>query len=102
MELELPPSSEIVDPRQQTLHKFFQSSQSSFQPRASPLSQHPHASSPSNSIFPQRQDFDMVSTVTSVSHDTSASVGMDMEMDSGREEAGQDIRKWMGGHGWMP
>ncbi|PLB45536.1 hypothetical protein P170DRAFT_466828 [Aspergillus steynii IBT 23096] len=107
MELEAPPSSEIVDPRQQTLHKFFQPSQtSSFQPRANHLNHHPHANSPSTDIFPQRPDYDMVSTVTSLSRDTSspsshgAGAGMDMDTDSGRDEPGQDIRKWMGG--WMP
>lgn len=105
MELETPPSSEIVDPRQQTLHKFFQPSQtSSFQPRASHLNHHPHANSPPTDIFPQRREFDMSSTVTLSSRDTSspsshgAGAGMDMDMDSG--EPGQDIRKWMGG--WMP
>ncbi|KAI9038531.1 uncharacterized protein KD926_010660 [Aspergillus affinis] len=111
MDLTTLSSSEIVDPRQQTLHKFFQPSQtSSFQPRANHLHQRPHANPPSNNIFPQRPDFDMVSTVTLISRDTSspsshgASTGMDMDLDMGpnRDDPGQDIRKWMGRHGWMP
>ncbi|KAK1145328.1 hypothetical protein N8T08_004203 [Aspergillus melleus] len=111
MDLVTLPSSEIVDPRQQTLHKFFQPSQmSSIQLRANHLHRRPHANSPSNDILPQRPDFDMVSTVTSISRDTSspsshgASTGMDMDMDMdpGHDDPGQDIRKWMSGHGWMP
>ncbi|KAA8647388.1 uncharacterized protein ATNIH1004_006081 [Aspergillus tanneri] len=108
MELESLPSSEIVDPRQQTLHKFFQLSQSApFQSRSNQINRQPLHNSPSNDVFSQRRDFDIISTGTSISRDTTrassqgAGAHIAMDTDSCSEESNQDIRRWVGGYGWM-
>ncbi|KOC08158.1 hypothetical protein AFLA70_145g001630 [Aspergillus flavus AF70] len=99
--------SEIVDPRQQTLHKFFQPSRPlSSQPGPNHMKQQTDNIPRTNTVFLKRHDLDALSNVTSTgsnatspsSQDTTAD--MEVRMDSGGHESVQNFNKWNGGLGW--
>ncbi|KAB8245733.1 hypothetical protein BDV35DRAFT_243668 [Aspergillus flavus] len=99
--------SEIVDPRQQTLHKFFQPSRPlSSQSGPNHMKQQTDNIPRTNTGFLKRHDLDALSNVTSTgsnatspsSQDTTAD--MEVRMDSGGHESVQNFNKWNGGLGW--
>ncbi|KAE8378913.1 hypothetical protein BDV26DRAFT_260531 [Aspergillus bertholletiae] len=103
-----PLPSETIDPRQQTLHKFFQPSRPlSSQPRPKHDMQQTDNIPRTNTGFAKRHDLDAISNVASV--DSSAAspssqstpVDMEVRMDSGGNEPVQNSNKWNGGLGWL-
>ncbi|OGM43644.1 hypothetical protein ABOM_008518 [Aspergillus bombycis] len=100
--------SEIVDPRQQTLHKFFQPSRPlTSQPGPNHVKQQTDNAPRTNNSFLKRHDLDTISNVTSIgssaaspsSQDTT--VDMEMRMNSGSNESVENSNRWNRGSGWL-
>lgn len=99
------PSSEIVDPRQQTLLKFFRPSQSTpSHIRMNKLDQQSNHVIPLQTTTFQSPNFNLSSPVTSTGWSTSSPpsqlTGSDMDMDSITNESVQEPRRPPGGCGW--
>ncbi|KAB8253588.1 hypothetical protein BDV32DRAFT_133876 [Aspergillus pseudonomiae] len=100
--------SEIVDPRQQTLHKFFQPSRPlSSQPGSKHVKQQTDNIPRTNNSFLKRHDLDTISNVASIgssaaspsSQDTT--VDMEMRMNSGSNDSVENSTRWNRGSGWL-
>ncbi|KAJ5834510.1 hypothetical protein N7447_000536 [Penicillium robsamsonii] len=108
--LEIP---EAVDPRQQTLHRFFQQTpqqSSSFRPSRQALAPRANETALTQDDLLRRQAFNHMSSGDSSSESNSpgsnqmgADVDMDMDMDStsGSDGLVQAPKKWVGGMAWM-
>ncbi|KAF4761756.1 hypothetical protein N7455_002784 [Penicillium solitum] len=104
---------EDVDPRQQTLHRFFQQKpqqSSSFRPSRSALAPRANETALAQEDLLRRQAFNQMSSGDSSSESNSpgsnqmgADVDMDMDMDSrnGGDELDQAPKNWVGGMAWM-
>ncbi|XHG06567.1 hypothetical protein AWENTII_009756 [Aspergillus wentii] len=101
------PSPETVDPRQQTLLKFFRPAQPSFgQSPSGRWNQQAVDVLPGNRNILQQHVLNtnpVGGSTESDSNTPSVQTGtdMDVEMDSGSDRSTQDIRAWAGGVGWM-
>ncbi|GLA53622.1 hypothetical protein CBS63078_7812 [Aspergillus niger] len=98
------PSSEIVDPRQQTLLKFFRPSQSTpSHIRMNKLDQQSNHVIPLQTTSfqsPNNLSSPVTSTGWSTSSPSSLLTGSDMDMDSITNESVQEPRRPFGGFGW--
>ncbi|OJZ83397.1 hypothetical protein ASPFODRAFT_168976 [Aspergillus luchuensis CBS 106.47] len=99
------PSSEIVDPRQQTLLKFFRPSQSTpAHNRMDKLDQPSNIAIPLQTTPVQPHTFNLSSPVTLTGWGTSSPpsqmTGSDMDMDSVTNESVQEPQRPFGGFGW--
>ncbi|OJJ72889.1 hypothetical protein ASPBRDRAFT_42639 [Aspergillus brasiliensis CBS 101740] len=99
------PSSEIVDPRQQTLLKFFRPSQSTpMHNRLNKVDQQSNNAIPLQTTSFQSHNFNLSSPVTSTGWSTNSPpsqlTGSDMDMDSVSNESVQEPRRPFGGFGW--
>lgn len=104
---------EDVDPRQQTLHRFFQQKpqqSSSFRPSRSALAPRANETALAQEDLLRRQAFNQMSSGDSSSESNSpgsnqmgADVDMDMDMDSRNGGDGLDKapNNWVGGMAWM-
>ncbi|KAF9888318.1 hypothetical protein FE257_008750 [Aspergillus nanangensis] len=98
------PLPETVDPRQQTLHKFFQPSQSSLpQPRQN----HTETNKPINMSFPQLQRFDMGLMAATLTGDVTSPSSrgnypnMGMNIDFGSDQSAQEPKGCARPMGWI-
>ncbi|PWY78556.1 hypothetical protein BO94DRAFT_626579 [Aspergillus sclerotioniger CBS 115572] len=98
------PSPEIVDPRQQTLLKFFRPSQSFASNRLNKLDQQTKNIAQEKPTSWQSQNLNFSSPATSVGWSTSSPssqpTSSDMDMDSARNEPYQDLQRSITGFGW--
>ena len=104
---------EAIDPRQQTLHRFFQPKPSqprSFRPSRLALAPRANETALIQEDFLRLQAFNQTSSGDSSSESNSpgsnqmgADVDMDMDMDSGSGSDGSDQapKNWAGGMAWM-
>lgn len=104
---------EAVDPRQQTLHRFFQQTpqqSSSFRPSRQALAPRANETAQTQEDLLRRQAFNQMSSGDSSSDSNSpgsnqmgADVDMDMDMDSrsGSDGLDQAPKNWVGGMAWM-
>ncbi|KAE8132489.1 hypothetical protein BDV38DRAFT_261114 [Aspergillus pseudotamarii] len=100
--------SEIADPRQQTLHKFFQPSRPlSFQTGPNHMKQQTDNIPRNNTGFLKRHDIDTLSNVTLIGSNAASTSSQDTtadteaRMDSGSNESVQNSNRWNGGSGWL-
>ncbi|KAB8229066.1 hypothetical protein ETB97_001797 [Aspergillus alliaceus] len=98
-------SSEIIDSRQQTLHKFFLPARpSSFQSGLNQLKQQPDNMSHINTNFLKPHDLYVISNVNPIGSNAAtpssqeSATDMEVQRDSGSDES---TRRWNGGHGWL-
>ena len=113
MDSEPLPTPETVDPRQQTISKFFKPAPSSRTHSSSHhTSQRPDNRLPVNSGLLQpyslHTDSPMMSLGSDNTHSPSSGItgtdmdmDMDMDMDSGSDESAQGFQRANGGFGWM-
>ncbi|KAJ5846794.1 hypothetical protein N7534_010463 [Penicillium rubens] len=103
---------EAIDPRQQTLHRFFQQKpqqSSSFRPSRQALAPRANETALVREDVLRLQAFNQMSSDSSSesnspeSNQMSADVDMDMDMDSGSGSDGLDqaSKNWAGGMAWM-
>jgi hypothetical protein len=108
---------EEVDPRQQTLHRFFQPTlqqSSPFRPSRQALAPRANETALAQEDILRRRAFDQMNSVDSSSTSDSNSPGfnqmgtdvdMDIEMDvdsgSGSDGSGQLSKNWVGGMAWV-
>ena len=113
MDIESLPAPETVDPRQQTLLKFFQPAKTSYSQRLSKNS-HPQPATPTptpraSALSFQQPILNGDAMSASINSDTRTpslssqgpSMDMDIDMDSGSDETARDPNLWPGGLGWM-
>ncbi|PLN75792.1 hypothetical protein BDW42DRAFT_180141 [Aspergillus taichungensis] len=113
MDIESLPAPETVDPRQQTLLKFFQPAKTSSSQHLS-KKKHPQPATPNptpraNALSFQQPSLDVDAMSASVNSGTRTpslssqgpSMDMDVDMDSGSDETARDPNLWGGGLGWM-
>lgn len=113
MDIESLPAPETIDPRQQTLLKFFQPAKSSSsQPRSK--NTHPQPTTPNptphaSTLSLQQPSLNLDAMSASVNggprtpslSSQGPSMDMGVDMDSGSDEATRDPNLWAGGLGWM-
>ncbi|PLB39076.1 uncharacterized protein BDW47DRAFT_103636 [Aspergillus candidus] len=113
MDIESLPAPETVDPRQQTLLKFFQPAKTS-SPQSRSKGTHPQPMTPNrtprtSALSFQQPSLNVDAMSDSIISDTRTpslssqgpSMDMDVDMDSGSDETTRDPNMWAGGLGWM-
>ncbi|KAE8351616.1 hypothetical protein BDV28DRAFT_136716 [Aspergillus coremiiformis] len=100
--------SEIVDPRQQTLHKFFEPSRlPSFQSGPNDMKQQSDSFPQSNHNFSKRHALDTISNVPLIGNGPASpssqetATNMEVQMVSGSDKSVQTSERWNGGLGWL-
>jgi hypothetical protein len=101
------PPSEITDPRQQTLHKFFQTYHASSLPHSNDTTDRQmHHTSQSKSIPLHNCNHIIASPGVSSEGSSSSSASQfasahaDMGMESSSDDSGQDSKRWAGALAW--
>lgn len=109
MNSELLPTPETIDPRQQTLHKFFKPAQTSCAPSSHNSSRQLGKQIQTDSGFSQPRCLDMNSPGVSMGSDDTRSPGsritgtdmdMDVDMDSGSDQS-HESKGGIAGFRWM-
>ena len=109
MDIESLPAPETVDPRQQTLLKFFQPAKTSSSQRFSKNTQPQPATPTPTPRAIQQPSLIGDAMNASIDSDTRTpslssqgpSMDMDVDMDLGSDETARDPNLWPGGLGWM-
>ncbi|KAG2419218.1 hypothetical protein HFD88_004013 [Aspergillus terreus] len=107
MDSEPLPTPETLDPRQQTLHKFFQPSQPALHSRPHLTKLRPNEQSNNPFLRPPTLDINM--TIAPMGSDATSSppqesytdMDVDMDVDSGSDEPVQAPERRVGGLSWM-